>query len=409
MSESPRSVLVVGGGIAGVSTVSGLRRHGFEGEIVLVDPDKLPYDRPPLSKEYLAGGRDLDGIALQAAQWYVDQDVTLVGEVTVTSVHPDEHEVVLSDGRVLTPDRVVLATGGRAARPPIPGVESPRVHVLRERADADRLREDLRPGARLLVVGAGLIGAEVASTANDLGCQVTLVDPVAVPLERAVGHDLALWLHEMHARRGIETVQTTVESMRDEPYGTVLVQLVGEGEPRRADAVLLGVGMVPDTALAEAAGLETDGGVLTDAGQVTSHPFVLAVGDVARRRQEDGSPAPREEHWEAATRSADRAVATILGLPAPSEGAPWFWSDRHGHHVECIGLMEHADEVVLRGSLDEVPLSVYGLREGRVVAVASVDDATASKAGRRLVDRGVSVSADQLADTSTDLRRLLRG
>ncbi|MEU0312634.1 FAD-dependent oxidoreductase [Nocardioides sp. NPDC006273] len=419
------SVLVVGGGIAGVSTVAELRKNGYAGELTLISADALPYDRPPLSKEYLAGGRDLESIVLQPKQWYADQEISLVGGAAAVAIRPAAGEVELADGRVLTADKIVLATGGRAVLPAVAQVRrdvsvglpvsngqnrpvvpdrSP-IHVLREVADADRLRTQLVPGARLLIVGAGLIGAEVASTARGLGAEVVLVDPLSPPLAAAVGIEAARWLHGLHAAHGVEALTTTVETVLETSTG-VAVQLKGEPDSREFDAVLLAVGLVPETGLAEAAGLETSRGILVDAGQVTSHPSVLAVGDCARLRDHH-----RAEHWEAAQLDGARATATILETEPPPVTAPWWWSDRYGLHVEGVGEMRSPDaehQTVVRGTLGEPPFSVFTLRGEQVIGAVAVDDPAAAKTARRLIDRGVDVRPADLADPTQNLRTLLR-
>ena len=412
------SVVVVGGGIAGVSTVAELRKQGYVGDLTLVSADAVPYDRPPLSKEYLAGGRDLDSIALQTPGWYAEQRISLVAGL-VEALDPDTGTVTLAGGRQLSADRIVLATGGWPlwpdiervvrARPPagdgIP-VSTTGIHTLRSAEDADALRQVLLSGARLLIVGAGLIGAEVASTARKLGCEVVLVDPADPPIAAAVGTRVAAWLHSLHAVHGVETVTATVEKLESTRAG-VVAHIAGEVEPRTFDAVLLAVGMVPDTALAKAAGLEVDNGVLVDDRQVTSHPNVLAVGDCARRRGHR-----RAEHWEAALHDGQRAATTILGIDAAAETAPWFWTDRYDLHVEVVGEMPEPDaehEDVVRGTLGEPPFSVFTLRGERVIGAVAVDEPNAVRAARRMIDRGVDVRASDLADPATDLRKLLRG
>ncbi|MEU6133496.1 FAD-dependent oxidoreductase [Nocardioides sp. NPDC047086] len=399
-------MVVVGGGIAGVSTVAELRKGGYAGELVLVSADAVPYDRPPLSKAYLAGEKSLDAIALQHPDWYADQQVLLVGGTVAVAVRPEVGEVELADGRVLSADRIVLATGGRAVRPAFGEVrrDAP-VHVLRDVADADRLRTQLVPGARLLIVGGGLIGAEVASTARGLGAEVVLVDPLDPPLAAAVGTEVARWLHGLHAEHGVEALTTTVETLLETRAG-VAVQLKGEPDSREFDAVLVAVGLVPETGLAEAAGLETSRGILVDSGQVTSHPSVLAVGDCARLRDHR-----RAEHWEAAQRDGARAAATILQSEPLPATAPWWWSDRYGLHVEGVGEMRSADaehRTVVRGVVGEPPFAAFTLRGERVVGAVTVDDPAATKAVRRLIDRGVDVRPADLADPAQNLRTLLR-
>ncbi|MEV4581588.1 FAD-dependent oxidoreductase [Nonomuraea jabiensis] len=399
-------VVIVGGGVAGVSTAAALRSGGFDGDLTIVDAGEFPYDRPPLSKEYLAGSRELKQIALQPPHWYDEQRVRLLSRTMATALRIRDGGVELADGRLLSADRVVLATGGGAARPPIPGVGSDRVHVLRTVEDADRLRAALTPGARVLVVGAGLIGAEVASTAVELSCEVVLVDPVPTPLAAALGNELAIWLHGLHARRGV-TVEREGVAAFTETSGGIEASFLGSLEPQVFDLAVLGVGMLPSTSLAAAAGLEVDRGIVVDARQVTSNPAVLAVGDPARTRR-NRLLLPRTEHWEAAQHDGARAAATILGTRPPASAAPWFWTDRHGRHVEVVGHMETAERIVMRGCFDDPAFSVFGLLDGRVVAAAAVDDSTAVRAARRMIDRRVPADPDRLSDPSVNLRTLLR-
>ncbi|NGN92405.1 FAD-dependent oxidoreductase [Nocardioides sp. KC13] len=415
------SVVVVGGGIAGVSTVAELRKNGYAGELTLLTIDPFPYDRPPLSKDYLLGAKDLESIALQAPEWYSEQRIDLVPGLVV-ALDPAAGTVTLSDGLELSADRIVLATGGhslwpdvervvteRLDRPPA-GLGIPRsttgIHTLRSAEDADALRHVLLPGARLLVVGAGLIGAEVASTARKLGSEVVLVDPADPPIAAAVGTQVAAWLHSLHAVHGVEAVTATVEKLESTRAG-VVAHIAGETEPRTFDAVLLAVGMAPDTAVAKAAGLEVDNGVVVDDHQVTTHPKVLAVGDCSRRRGHR-----RAEHWEAAVHDGQRAARTILGIDPPAETVHWFWTDRYGLHVEVVGEMRSPDgdhQTVVRGVVGEPPFSVFTLRGERVIGAVAVDDPNAVRAARRMIDRGVDVRASDLADPAKNLRSLLRG
>ena len=400
------SVVVVGGGIAGISTLAALRANGFDGDLTLVDAGEFPYDRPPLSKDYLAGATEIKDIALQRPQWYDDHKVRLIAGSTVAALRTDIGAVELGDGTTVRADRVVLATGGRPARPPIPGADSPRVHGLRTAEDADKLRAALAPGARLLIVGAGLIGAEVASTASALGCEVTIADPMSPPLSAALGPDVAAWLHGMHAEHGVTALRSVVDAFEDIVDG-VAVTFAGDEQPRVFDAALLAVGMTAETTLAEAAGLRVSRGVLVDHGHVTSNPAVLAVGDAATTYS-NGVPLHRSEHWEAAQHDGQRAAATILGAARPAETAPWFWTDRYGVNVQVVGALDDAERLTRRGALDRPPFSIFGLRAGRVVGAVAVDDPMVVRVARRMIDRAVAVDPAELSDSSTDLRKLLR-
>jgi len=215
-------------------------------------------------------------------------------------------------------------------------------------------------------------------------------------------------MHAEHTRRGINVLQAGVESISDRDGG-VQVALTGGHEPARFDAVLMAVGMTPAVELARTAGLEVDGGIIVDHGQTTTtNPAVLAVGDPSRRKLPDGHTAPRSEHWEAAEHDANRAAATVLGQRQPAEQVSWFWTDRHGHHIEVVGKMSNADEVVHRGTIGDPTFSVIGLRDGYVVSAVAVDSTMVVRAARRMIDRQIRVDPLALADSSVDPRKLLR-
>ena len=396
------AVVVVGGGVGGVSTVAALRAGGFDGDLTLVDAGEFPYDRPPLSKEYLAGNSEIKDIALQPPQWYDEHDIRLITKSCVTALRTGSAAVELADGSTLFADWVVLSTGGNAARPPIPGADTPRVHALRTADDADRLRAALIPGARVLIVGAGLIGAEVASTACALGCEVVLTDPLERPLSTALGDDVAAWLHRLHGEHGVTTMHGAVASFRDTGRG-IDADLSRDESRHHFDAAVLAVGMAPETALAQAAGLKVSRGIVVDHSQRTSNPAVLAVGDAAV-----GPSDHRSEHWEAAQIDGARAAAAILGSDPPAVTAPWFWTDRYGVHVEVVGGLGDAGELVSRGVFGKVPFSVFGVDDGRVVGAVSVGDSTATRAARRMIDRGFQPNLAELGDPTLDLRKLVR-
>ncbi|WP_216587890.1 NAD(P)/FAD-dependent oxidoreductase [Streptomyces brasiliscabiei] len=400
----PRRIAVVGAGLAALSTCDALRAHGYDGELVLHSAERgLPYDRPPLSKDVLLGKARRDDVLLRPEQWYDDQRVSLREGTPVRAVRPGEGGLELADGTVEAADRVVLATGGTPRALPVRGGDDPAVHPLRTWDEAERLRERLLPGARVAVVGAGLIGAETAAVACALGCRVVLIDPVALPLAPVVGDDIAGVLHRRHTAEGIDVITAGVERLERRRAG-VLVHLGGDREPVAADTVVVGIGIRPATELAEAAGLVVDDGIVVREGRRTSHPRVFAVGDVARRH----GRRVRHEHWEAARRDGEAAASGLLGLPVPDPGAPWFWSDRHGSRLEAVGTMARAERTVLRGVPADGAFTAFGLRGDRVVAAAGIDRSRDVKAARRLVDRGVAVDAARLADETVDLRALLR-
>lgn len=401
-------IAIIGAGISALSTCDALRDGGFDGEIVLLsDEEGLPYDRPPLSKDVLNGSATArEHIALRPAEWYEKRRVVLRPGAAVTALRPDEGVLELADGAELTADRVVLATGGTVRTLPVPGGDDPAVHTLRTWADAERLRARLVPGARIAVVGAGLIGAETAAVATALGCAVTLIDPVPVPLTAVVGPEIAGALHARHRAEGVDVVTGGVERVDRAPGADeVTVTVTGRPEPVTADTVVVGIGIRPATALAEAAGLAVDNGIVVDATQRTSHPRVYAVGDVARRADDP----VRHEHWDAARNDGPAAAAGLLGAAPPARGASWFWSDRYGSRLEGVGSMADAEETVVRGDAASGAFTVFGLRGPVLVAAAAIDRPKDIKAAQRLIDRAVPVSADRLADPAVEPRALLRG
>nr|WP_269449721.1 FAD-dependent oxidoreductase [Auraticoccus cholistanensis] len=404
MAASAR-VVVVGGGLAATALVGSLREGGFAGPVTVVEQGGPPHDRPPLTKSYLAGELAPEGLLLRPPQWWGEHDVDLrtASRVGTVARQPDGTFLVEVGADALTADRVVLATGGEPLLPPVPGVEH--ALTLRDRADADRLRDRLQRDHRLVVVGAGLVGSEVAATATRLGCRVTVVDPV-VPLVDVLGTELAVWLHLLHREHGVSLVAERaglIEPGRVHVPGAVL----------EADTVLVATGMrpvLPVTAVADAgagsAALELglDGTVTVDRYGRTSVPGLLAVGDCSSR----GSGGRSAGHWESARLDGESVAAGLLGRTPPERGPSWFWTDRYGHHVEALGTLAAAEHVVTRGTLGQPPFSLFGLAGGTVVAAAGVDDPRAVKVARRLAVSGRPVAAEALADPGQDLRRLLR-
>lgn len=402
--SAPASVAIVGGGLAGFTTAQELRKHGYDGTITVIDPEGIPYDRPPLSKEYLDGSMPAEKLAFVPDSWYTDNDVSLVTD-RVIALRPDEGRLALAGGHELSAAAVVLALGGRARTLPIPGGDLPGLLYLRTKADADALRARMVPGARIVIIGAGLIGAEVASTAAKEGAQVTLVDPVPVPLAPICGAELAVRLHAMHAEHGVDVRNaTTTELSQDGEEFTVVLST---GDRIVADTVLVAVGIVPETGLAQEAGLDTDQGIVVDRGHRTSNPAVYAAGDVARIRNADGTLLRRHEHWESAMHGGQAVAATIVDKPLPAHGASWMWSDRYGVHVEAVGDMVNGTPI--ERVVDGVVVASFRIEaDGRLIGACTIDGGTTIRAARRIIDRGIVVDPQKLADPTVELKKLAR-
>ncbi|MEO6116681.1 MAG: FAD-dependent oxidoreductase [Pseudolysinimonas sp.] len=405
--STPRAagrIVIVGGGIAGYSAAEQLRALGHAGTITIVDREQASYDRPPLSKKLFDDDFSLDSIAFASAEKLESRHITTHFGHAVVGMDPDAASVTLDDGTTLAADTILLATGGHARTLRIPGADLPGVLVLRTFADAVAIRERTHPGTRVAVIGAGLIGAELASSLHQVGATVTLVDPVMVPLVPAVGEVMADHLHSMHEEHGLSVVVGITAGI-ESVDGHLVVSI--DGDPSvQADVVVVGVGIVPNTELAEAAGLDLDNGVLIDRSHQTSAEKVFATGDVARRRDENGVSHRREEHWEAAQLGGQRAAYGMLGLDIPTAGAPWFWSDRHGIHLEVAGRMTGPGDVVVRDA--GAHPTVFLVHDGLLVGAAAIDDGNTVRAARRLIDQRIPITPEMLADASVPIRSLVK-
>lgn len=395
-------VIIIGGGIAGLSAARSLRSLGHIDPITIVDPEPCAYDRPPLSKKLFDPDFGLESVKLA--------DSASLGRLNIGSrfgsravgIDVEAGAVLLNDAETLPADTILLATGGRARMPRIPGIDSSAVHVLRTFADAQRLRAAVHKDSRVIVVGAGLIGAELASVLRSRGNAVTLVDPVEMPLAPAVGETMAATLHGMHEPRGVEVLNGLVERVEGQ-RGNATAVLV-DGRRIDGDIVVVGVGIEPRDNIARAAGIEVRNGIAVDEGYRTSAANVFAAGDVALRTV--GKVSRREEHWEAAQLSGEHAAYAMLGLPVPERGAGWFWSDRHGVHLEVVGRMTGSGTEVSRTSSGR--LAVFLVDNDRLVGAAALDDPMTVRAARRLIDQQLPVTSSALADPSVPLRSLLQ-
>lgn len=346
-----KTITIVGGSVAGIRSAEALRRAGFDGHLVLVgDEAHRPYDRPPLSKAFLAGSVDEDAIGLVDEDDEVELALELRLGATAERLDPAGRRVVLADGGEVATDGVVIATGGRARRlPGTEGVEG--VHTLRTLDDAVALRRDLRDGSpRVVIVGGGFIGAEVASTCRAMGLSVTVLDGLPLPLAPVLGPRIARSCVDLHAVHGTELRPgTSVSGLATVSAGDGARRVagveLGDGTTVAADVVIVGIGIVPNTGWLAGSGLTVDNGVRTDAGMVTDLPTVVAVGDVARWSH--GADARRHEHWTSAGEQAEVAAANLLagGPGATFRPSGYVWSEQYGRMLQLAGHPSAHDRV----------------------------------------------------------------
>jgi len=377
-------IVVVGGGLAGVTAVETLRDEGHTGSIALVGAEaELPYERPQLSKEMLKGEAEFQ--VVHDRQWYADRDVRLLNGIAATALDLDAATVTLDNAEVLRFDGLLLATGAVPRVPDLPGASS--AYLLRTVADARRLKDALTPGARVALVGGGWIGLEVAAAARAAGAEAVVLEMADLPLAGVLGPELAAYLADLHRSHGVDLrTGVTVEAIEEVGVRT------SDGTVE-ADVVVLAVGAVPDTALASAAGLEVDGGIVVDERLRASDPRVFAAGDVALARHASLGPL-RVEHWDNAIRQGRLAARSMLGQDVAYDWAPYFFTDQFDFSMEYVGHGSADDAVEVRGDRDAGEFVAYWLRDtpdgrqsvtaGMNVNVWDVNDRLRELIGRRV-------------------------
>jgi 3-phenylpropionate/trans-cinnamate dioxygenase ferredoxin reductase subunit len=382
-------VVIVGGGLAAQRCCETLRRDGYAGQIrIVAEEERRPYDRPPLSKAVLADERSADSLAFRPSHWYVEKQIDLLLGDRAVALDPTIKTVTLDSGVVLDYDVAVIATGSRPRR--LPGTERfANTHLLRTAEDAVRLRGALAPGARLIVVGAGFIGLEVAATARRLGCQVTVLEAAPSALGRVLMPELAGWLVDLHRAEGVEVMFSAHVARFGEGRGGVEWVQLTDGSRLYCDALVLGIGIEPATGWLEGSGLETDG-VRVDARGRTAVPDVYAAGDAARVLDPISGEHARSEHWEAAARQGAQVGRTILDLDPLPPALPSFWTDQFGHRIQLVGNAASGDEVDLSGDPETPEFTAEVRRDGELVAGMAVDEPRAIPALRRQIEGSVA-------------------
>jgi 3-phenylpropionate/trans-cinnamate dioxygenase ferredoxin reductase component len=393
--------VIVGGGLAGAKAAEALRDKDFDGHVVLFAAEEhLPYERPPLSKEYLAGKKTLDDFTVDTAAWYRDHHIELQLGTEVSSVDPGAHTVSLPDGSTVRYDKLLLATGSHPRRPPIPGADADGVHYLRTIDDAATLNSILTEGSSLAIMGAGWIGLEVAAGARQRGVAVTVVEMADVPLMGALGREAGEVFAKLHRDHGVDLrLRATVDEITTSGGRATGLKL-GDGSAVGADQVLVAVGAAPNTALAEQAGLAMgDGGVLVDSSLCTSDPDIFAVGDIAAAEHPLFGVRIRTEHWANALKQPAVAAAGMLGKPAEYAELPYFFTDQYDLGMEYVGHAPDYNRVVFRGDVAGREFTAFWLDgDNRVLAGMNVNVWEGLDDIKSLVRSREPVDPDRLAD-----------
>lgn len=402
-----RTIVIVGASLAGAKAAETLRSEGFDGRVVLIgeEPDR-PYARPPLSKGYLRSDEAETKIFVHDEGFYAEHDIDLRTSTEVTAIDPAARHVVLQGGKPVAYDRLLLTTGAVPRRLRVPGANLPGVHYLRDVNDADRLGLAIRQASRVVVVGAGWIGSEVAASARQMGAQVAMVDPAPVPLAQVLGPEVGAVFERLHASHGV-----------DLHPGAGVVTVVGadaaggvrttDGRIIEGDVVVVGIGAVPRAELAEAAGIRVGNGIEVCEYLESSISGIFAAGDVAAAWHPGLGERIRVEHWANALNQAQVAAKNMLGRATPYDRLPYFFSDQYEFGMEYSGFARHWDRVVFRGSPDDGKFIAFWLAGDRVLAGMNANVWDVTGPIQALIRSGRPVDVDRLTDVGVPLEELV--
>jgi 3-phenylpropionate/trans-cinnamate dioxygenase ferredoxin reductase subunit len=400
-------IVIVGGGQAAVQSVDTLRRRGFTGQVTLVgDEPWPPYQRPPLSKKYLGGSLERERLLIRPAAFFADHGVTTHFGRRVTDIARRERHVRLDDGVALPYDALLLATGSRPRRLLAPGSELAGVHYLRSIADADRIRAECAAGGRLVIIGGGYIGLEVAATVRERGMEVTVLEMAARVMSRVTCPEVSSFYESEHARHGVRIrCNESVRALHgDASTGRVRAVLTEGGGEYPADLVIVGVGVAPADELAKAAGLECENGVVTDVHCRTADEAIYAAGDCASHLNRQYGRHLRLESVDNAFEQGTTVALNLLGTTTVHDKVPWFWSDQFDLKLIIVGVGQGYDSAIVRGSAATRSFSVCYLRGGELVALDSINTPKDQMAARKLIAVHARPNIDKLVDPGVPLR-----
>ena len=399
-------VVIIGAGQAAVQLIDTLRRKGHGDAITLIgDEAHLPYQRPPLSKKYLAGAMERDRLLIRHAAYFAEHGVTTRLARRVIEIEPREQRLKLDDGQSVRYDSLVLATGSRARELNTPGVQLAGIHSLRNIADVEQLRARALPGARLLVIGGGYIGLETAATCRQLGLTVTVLELADRVMNRVVCEPVSRFFEAEHARHGVRILTgAKLEAFIGDTSGNVRAARCADGSEHAADFVVVGVGVLAEDRLAAACGLDCANGIVVDENCRSSDPRIWAIGDCCNQLSVHYNRRVRLESVDNAFEQGTTAALAILGTPVAHDKVPWFWSDQYDIKLIVVGLSQDHDQVVLRGDPATRAFSACYLRSGELIAIDTINNARDQMAARKLIAAHARPNLAQLANAEAALR-----
>ena len=399
---------IVGAGQAGGWTAKTLRDEGFEGRIVLVSDEPYPpHERPPLSKEVLLGDAEHDTCFLWPDEILKEANIDMYLGVTATDVDQSAHSLTLDNGEVIEWDKLMLATGGRARTLPAQGSDLDGVHTLRTIEDSAAIRARLSKTSKVLIIGAGWIGLEVAAAAKTRGADAIVIEVADRVCARALTPEMSQWLENLHKENGVDL---RLGVSFDHFIGNTSLEagILTDGTQIRCDIAVVGIGLSPNTELAEKANLTVDNGIVVDATGQTSHSDIYAVGDVSNHPNPLLGRRIRLESWENAQNQAICAAKAMLGSTEPYSEIPWFWSDQFSANIQLMGLPDDWDETALRGNRSTGEFIEFYLKDGKIQGAAAVNNARDLRFTRRMMTSGKSFQAASLSDPTVKLQKLLK-
>jgi 3-phenylpropionate/trans-cinnamate dioxygenase ferredoxin reductase subunit len=398
--------VIVGAGLAGGGAAATLREEGFDGRLVLIGAEpQPPYERPPLSKEYLRGESPFEQVLFQPLDFYAENDIETRFGVRVTRVDTAEKVVELDREDRVAYDAVLVATGGQNRRIPIPGIDLEGIHGLRTVTDSDRIRAEISPGRKAVVVGMGFIGLEVTAALRQSGVEVTVVDRNTVPLRRVLGEEIGQVVGEIHRDHGTQLIFRDEVAAFEGAEGVERVT-TQRGHRIECDFVVVGLGIEPAAELLAGTGVGIDNGVLVDEYLRTDVEGIYAAGDVANHYHPVFKRHIRVEHWQNALKQGPAAARNMLGGNQPYGEIPWFWSDQYEHNLQYAGFHTEWDELVVRGSTEERNFVAFYRKDGRILAAVAINGGRDLRRSIPLIKAREEVAAATLGDLDVDLRTL---
>ncbi|MAP49607.1 MAG: pyridine nucleotide-disulfide oxidoreductase [Oceanicaulis sp.] len=400
--------VIIGGGQAALSAAAELRKRKYDQPIIILAGETAaPYQRPPLSKAYLAGELPVDRLWLKPAEWYDKAEIDLRTGVRVTAIDRSACDVITDTGERIAYDRLILATGGEARRLPIPGADLDGVHVLRTLAETEDLAASFHDARSIAIIGAGYIGLEVAASARKRGLEVTILEAAERPMARTASALLGGWFGAIHRGYGVDLrVQAPVKAIAGEGGKVTGVELA-DGETVDADTVLVAAGLTVNDPLARAAGLECENGILVDETARTGDDRIYAIGDVARFHSKRYGRSIRLESVQNAIDQGKAAAQAICGLEVEYDPVPWFWSDQYDMKLQIAGLIEGADQMIRRGDPEEGKFALFHLMGGRLIACEAVNSGPEYMAAQRMIASNAEPDPDRLRDPGVAMRDFL--